>query len=130
MNLQKSYKLATCRFGYLWPQNVKKRERNCHSNFSIYKMCAEKHQEKKKRRDSQGEQKCSSRRELRWREGAAVVCSTEVLQSAVKSFQWECHMRRRIKRDRVLSVLFFMCKSALGCTWGLGLERVLLSQIL
>jgi hypothetical protein len=128
MNLQKSYKLATCRFGYLWPQNVKKRERNCHGNFSI-KVCAEKHQEKAKR-DSQEEQKCSSRRELRWRESAAIVCSTEVLQSAVKSFQWECHIRRRIKRDSVLSVLFFMCESALGCTWGLGLERVLLSQTL
>ena len=78
-------------------------------------------------KDSQGEQKCSSRRELRWRESAAIVCSTEVLQRATKSFQWECHTRKRIKGDSVLSVLFFMCESALGCTWGLGLERVLLS---
>ena len=43
MNLQKSYKLATCRFGYLWPQNVKKREKL--SRQFLYKMCAEKHQE-------------------------------------------------------------------------------------
>ena len=78
-------------------------------------------------RDSRGEQKCSSRRELRWRESAAIVCSTEVLQRAAKSFQWECHTRKRIKGDSVLSVLFFMCESALGCTWGLGLERVFLS---
>ena len=67
-------------------------------------------------RDSLGEQKCSSRRELCYRESATIVCSTEVLQSAVKSFQWECHIRRRIKRDSVLSVLFFMCESALECT--------------
>jgi hypothetical protein len=58
------------------------------------------------------------------------VCRTEVLQRVAKSFQWECHIRRRIKRDSVLSVLFFMCESALGCTWVLGLERVLLSQTL
>jgi hypothetical protein len=81
-------------------------------------------------RDSQGEQKCNSKRELRWRESVAIVCRTEVLQRAAKSFQWECHTRRRIKRDSVLSVLFFMCESALGCTWVLGLERVLLSQTL
>ena len=81
-------------------------------------------------RDSQGEQKCSSKRELCWRKSAAILCSTEVLQSAAKSFQWECHTRRRIKRDSVLNVLFFMCESALGCTWDLGLERVLLSQTL
>ena len=80
-------------------------------------------------RDSQREQKCSSKRELRWRESVAIVCSTEVLQKAAKSFQWECHIRR-IKRDSVLNVLFFMYESALGCTWGLGLERVLLSQTL
>ena len=52
------------------------------------------------------------------------------LQRAAKRFQWECHTRKRIKRDSVLSVLFFMCDSALGGTWGLGLERVLLSQTL
>jgi hypothetical protein len=44
---------------------------------------AEKHQE---RAVETAEQKCSSRRELRWREGAAIVCSTEVLQRAAKSF--------------------------------------------
>ena len=81
-------------------------------------------------RDNQGEQKCSSKRELRWRESVAIVCRTEVLQRAAKSLQWECHTRRRIKRDSVLSVLFFMCESALGCTWVLGLERVFLSQTL
>ena len=127
MNLQKSYKLATYRFGYLWPQNVKKRERNCHGNFSI--KCVQRSTKKNSKRDSQGEQKCSSKRELRWRESVAIVCSIEVLQRAAKSFQWECHIRR-IKRDSVFSVLFFMCESALGCTWGLGLERVLLSQTL
>jgi hypothetical protein len=46
MNLQKSYKLATCRFGYLWPQNVKReREREKLSRQFLYKMSAEKHQE-------------------------------------------------------------------------------------
>ena len=60
---------------------------------------------------------------------AAQKCCREQPQ-AVKIFQWECHTRRRIKKDNVLSVLFFMCESALGCTWGLGLERVLLSQTL
>ena len=104
------------------------KEREKLSRQFLYKMCAEKHQEKSKR-DSQGEQKCSSKRELRWRESVAIVCSIEVLQRAAKSFQWECHIRR-IKRDSVFSVLFFMCESALGCTWGLGLERVLLSQTL
>jgi hypothetical protein len=40
------------------------------------------------------EQKCSSKRELRWRERA--------------SFQWECHTRRRIK-EIVFLVFYFLC---------------------
>ena len=39
MNLQKSYKLATCRFGYLSePQNVKERKREKLSRQFLYKM--------------------------------------------------------------------------------------------
>jgi hypothetical protein len=38
--------------------------------------------------------------------------------------------KEKNKKDSVLSILFFMCESILGCTWGLGLQRVLLTQTL
>jgi hypothetical protein len=43
---------------------------------AITKVCREAPRESC--RDNQGEQKCSSRRELRWRESAEIVCCTEV----------------------------------------------------
>jgi hypothetical protein len=49
-------------------------------------------------RDSQGEQKCSSRRELRWRESAAIVCSTEVLQSSSKEFPMGVPHKKKNKK--------------------------------
>jgi hypothetical protein len=47
-----------------------------------------------------------------------------------KEFPMGVPHKKKNKKSSVLSVLFFVCESALGCTWGLGLERVLLSQTL
>ena len=47
---------------------------------------------------------------------AAQKCCREQLQ-AVKIFQWECHSRRRIKRDNVLSVLYMKVYLGVHGVW-------------
>ena len=69
--------------------------------------CAEKHQEKAVETAKESKNVV---------QGERYVVGRVLQLCAVKSFQWEYHIRRRIKKDSVLSVLFFMCKSALGCT--------------
>ena len=104
------------------------KEREKLSRQFLYKLCAEKHQEKKKRY-SQGEQKCSSKRELKAKEPRHNIHNIlEESRESKNVIQRESYVggrelvsigvphKEKNKRNSVLGVLFFMCESVLGCT--------------